>query len=76
MSRKIKKFKIGDKVTVKSVPAKSMLLGVPTALELARYPSLVGVVLTVVKVTNPWIICERESGTTAPGLTAEDIEYV
>lgn len=84
MSRKVKKFKIGDRrettrklrVQVKSVLAKSMLLGVPTTIELARHPSLIGVVLTIVEISNPWIICQRNSGTFAPGLTAEDLEYV
>lgn len=73
---KTRKCEVGDKVTAKSTPAKAMLFGVPKTLELAKYPSLVGVVLTVVKITNSWIICERESGTTAPGLVAEDLEHV
>jgi hypothetical protein len=45
-------------------------------LPICLYRSLIGVELTVVEITKPWIICERESGTIAPGLMMEDLEYV
>lgn len=43
-------------------------------LPICLYRSLIGVALTIVEITKPWIICERESGTIAPGLTKEDLE--
>lgn len=47
---------------------------VPTSLELANYPSLIGVELTITEITEDWIVCIRPSGTIAPGLQAEDLE--
>jgi hypothetical protein len=67
-------FKVGDRVTVRSIRAKYLVLGSPTVLELANYPSLIGVPLTIESIEQPWIICTRASGSYAPGLTAEDLE--
>ena len=67
-------FSVGQKVTARSIPAKSMLLGIPKTLELAKYPSLIGVVLTIESFQAPWIVCTRPSGSYAPALTAEDLE--
>ncbi len=67
-------FKVGDKVTARSISAKSYLLGRPTTLELATYPSLIGVVLTIESIDEPWIICTRASGSYAPALMVEDLE--
>jgi hypothetical protein len=69
-------FKVGDRVTCKSIPARSMLLGVPKTLELATYPSLIGVELTIASFDGQFIICTRASGSYAPALVAEDLELV
>jgi hypothetical protein len=69
-----RQFQVGDRVTARSIPAKSQLLGKPTSLELANYPSLIGVELTISEITEDWIICTRPSGTIAPGLQAGDLE--
>lgn len=69
-----KGFAVGDQVTVRSITAKSMLLGVPAIIQVANYPSLIGVVLTIESINEPWIICTRASGSYAPGLTVEDLE--
>ena len=66
-------FRVGDRVTVKSIPAKAMLLGIPKTIELANYPSLIGVELTIESIEDPWIICTRASGSYAPALVAEDL---
>lgn len=80
-----REFQVGDKVTARtrkrtpqgwSIPAKSQLLGKPTSLELANYPSLIGVALTIAEITEDWIVCTRLSGTTTPGLQAEDLELL
>lgn len=68
------RLKIGDKVTCRSIPAKSLLLGRPTTLELATYPSLIGVELTIESFQAPFIICTRTSGSYAPALMVEDLE--
>jgi hypothetical protein len=69
-------FQVGDRVTARSIPAKSQLLGRPTSLELANYPSLIGVELTIAEITEDWIVCTRASGTTTPGLVAADLELL
>lgn len=67
-------FKVGDKVTCCSIKTKSLILGRPTTIELATYPSLIGVVLTIESIEKPWIICTRASGSYAPALMADDLE--
>jgi hypothetical protein len=67
-------FQVGDKVTARSILCKSQLLGKPTELELANYPSLIGVELTIESFEYPWIICTRASGSYAPALMVEDLE--
>jgi hypothetical protein len=70
----ITSFKVGDRVTVKSVRATAMLCLRPTEIELAAYPNLIGVELTIESIEHPWVICTRASGSYAPALTAEDLE--
>lgn len=69
-----KEFQVGDRVTVRSILCKSQLLGKPTSLELANYPSLIGVALTISEISEDWIVCTCKSGTTTPGLVAADLE--
>ncbi len=69
-----RQFQVGDRVTARSILCKSQLLGKPTSLELANYPSLIGVELTISEITDDWIVCTRPSGTTTPGLTSADLE--
>jgi hypothetical protein len=66
-------FKIGDKVTARSTIAKAMILGTPKVIELATYPSLIGIELTIVEFLSPFIHCLRPSGSDAPGLLSTDI---
>jgi hypothetical protein len=72
----LREFQVGDRVTAKSILCKSQLLGKPTSLELANYPSLIGVALTISEITADWIICTRASGTTTPALMAADLELL
>ena len=67
-------FAVGQKVTARSIAAKAILLGQPQMLELANYPSLIGIPLTIVDFEDPWIICTRASGSYAPALLVEDLE--
>jgi hypothetical protein len=69
-------FQVGDRVTVRSILCKSQLLGKPTSSQLANYPSLIGVALTISEITEDWIVCTRASGTTTPGLTSADLEFL
>jgi hypothetical protein len=71
-----RQFCVGDRVTVRSIPAKVLVLNQPTSLELANYPSLIGVALTIAEITEDWIVCTRASGTTTPGLVAADLELL
>ena len=59
-------FRIGDRVTCRSIKSQD--------LELANYPSLVGIELAIEYFDPPWIVCTRPSGSYAPGLIAEDLE--
>jgi hypothetical protein len=70
----ITSFKVGDRVTVKSVRATAMLCLRPTEIELAAYPNLIGVPLTIESIEHPWVICTRASGNYAPALMVEDLE--
>jgi hypothetical protein len=70
------KFQVGDRVTCRSIRIKSLFLNKPTELELANYPSLIGVELTISEITADWIICTRASGTTTPALMAADLELL
>lgn len=67
-------FKVGDRVTVRSTLAKSRFMGKTIAIELANYPSLIGVKLTIVDTLPPWILCTRSNGDFVPALTIEDLE--
>lgn len=69
-------FKIGDRVTVKSVPATAIVCFRPTKLELAAYPNLVGVSLTIESIDEPWIICCRDNGSRTLALVAEDLRLI
>jgi hypothetical protein len=72
----IEEFRIGDRVTAKSVPAKSRFMGKPIELELANHPSLIGVELTIVDILSPWILCTRFNSDFVPALTVDDLELL
>jgi hypothetical protein len=70
----VSRFTIGDRVTAKSILAKSRFMGSSIDLELANYPYLIGVELKIVDLLPPWILCTRSSGNFVPALTEEDLE--
>jgi hypothetical protein len=72
----VEEFRVGDRVTAKSIPAKSRFMGKPIDLELANHPSLIGVELTIVDILHPWILCARFNSDFAPALTEEDLELL
>ncbi len=69
-------FAVGSRVTVKSIPATAIVCFRPTKLELAAYPNLVGVELTIESIDEPWIICVRDNGSRTLALVAEDLRLI
>jgi hypothetical protein len=67
-------YKAGDLVTVKSRPSIATIGFKSMTIELAPYPNLIGVPLTIESIDDPWVICTFASGSYAPALILEDLE--